>query len=250
MKGQVRKLKNDPALLNEYDAIIKQQFESGVIELEGADKVHYFPHLAVVRKDAVTTKLRIVYDASAKGNNGKSASLNDCLHVGPSLNLLLFDILVWFRQKGIVLIADIEKAFLNVEVDKVDRDCLRFLWLKHVQNANSAIEVFCHMVFGLNSLPFLLNASLRYHFSKYKELDPKFVQQMLESFYVDDLVSGDDSMQSTYNLYLKAKTRLAKGRLKLRKWKTNDSELRKRIDSEKNSTNQNATTSAIDRWRS
>ena len=29
-------------------------------------------------------------------------------------------------------------------------------------------------------------------FSKYKELDPKFVQQMLESFYVDDLVSGDD----------------------------------------------------------
>ena len=67
---------------------------------------------------------------------------------------------------------------------------------------------------------------------------------MLESFYVDDLVSGDDSTQSTYNLYLKAKTRLAKGRLKLRKWKTNDSELRKRIDSEKNSTNQNAT--AID----
>ena len=100
LKGQVRKLKNDPALLNEYDAIIKQQFESGIIEkvteLEGADKVHYFPHLAVVCKDAVTTKLRIVYDASAKGNNGKRASLNDCLHVGLSLNLLLFYILVWF----------------------------------------------------------------------------------------------------------------------------------------------------------
>ena len=103
LKGQVRKLKSDPTLLNEYDAIMKQQLESGVIEkvaeLESADKIHYLPRLAVVRKEAVTTKLRIVYDASAKGDNGKGASLNDCLHVGPSLNPLLFDILVRFRQK-------------------------------------------------------------------------------------------------------------------------------------------------------
>ena len=75
---------------------MKQQLESGVIEkvaeLESADKIHYLPHLAVVRQDAVTTKLRVVYDASAKVDNGKGASLNDCLHVGPSLNPLLFDI--------------------------------------------------------------------------------------------------------------------------------------------------------------
>ena len=94
------------------------------------------------------------------------------------------------------------------------------------------------MVFGLNSSPFLLNATLR-HFSKYKKLDPKFVQQMLESFYVDDLVSGDDNVQLTYDLYLKAKTRLAEGGFKLRKWKTNDSELRERIDCAESLTNQN-----------
>ena len=170
LKSQVRKLKNNPTLLNEYDAIMKQQLESAVIEkvaeLESADKIHYLPHLAVVRQSAVTTKLRIVYDASAKVDNGKGASLNDCLHVGPSLNPLLFDILVRFRQERIVLIADIEKAFLNIEVDKVDRDCLRFLWLKNVQNANSEIKVyrFCRVVFGLNSSPFLLNTTLRYHF--------------------------------------------------------------------------------------
>ena len=139
------------------------------------------------------------------------------------------------------MIAGIEKAFLNIGVDKVDRDCLRFLWLKNVQNANSEIEVyrFCRVVFGLNSSPFLLNATLRYHFSKYKELDPKFVQQMLESFYVEDLVSGDDTVQLTYDLYLKSKTRLAEGGLKLRKWKTNDCELRKRIDCAENLPNQN-----------
>ena len=92
LKSQVRKLKNNPTLLNEYDAIMKQQLESAVIEkvaeLESADKIHYLPHLAVVRQDAVTTKLRIVYDASAKVDNGKGASLNDlftCRSVAESI---------------------------------------------------------------------------------------------------------------------------------------------------------------------
>jgi hypothetical protein len=182
-----------------------------------------------------------VYDASARGDNGKGASLNDCLHVGPSLNPLLFDILVRFRQKRIALIADIEKAFLNVEVDKIDRDCLRFLWLKNAQDANSDIEVyrFCRVVFGLKSSPFLLNATLRYHFSKYKDIDPAFVETMLESFYVDDLVSGGENVAQTHELYLKAKTRLAEGGFQLRKWKTNDDSLRAHIANSENTSNQN-----------
>ena len=56
--------------------------------------------------------------------------MNDCLHVGPSLNPLLYDILLRFRENRIVLKGDIEKAFLNVGVDWRDRDCLRFLWLE------------------------------------------------------------------------------------------------------------------------
>ena len=63
-----------------YDSIIKDQLRSGVIErvaeLEGVCKVHYLPHQAVIRKDTETTKLRIVYDVSAKeSKNG--TSLND-----------------------------------------------------------------------------------------------------------------------------------------------------------------------------
>lgn len=125
MKGQLRRLRKEPEVLDEYDSLIREQLSSLVIErlaeLEESDKVHYLPHQTVIRRDATTTKLRIVYDASSKESKG-GTSLNDCLHTGPSLNPLLFDVLVRFRENRVALVGDIEKAFLNIEVDSKDRD--------------------------------------------------------------------------------------------------------------------------------
>lgn len=210
MKGQARRLRKETKMLKEYDSVIKEQLASGVIERveEGgkADRVHYIPHLAVIRKEASTTKLRVVYDASAKSGK-ESAPLNDCLHKGPSLTPLLFDILLRFREKRVALIGDILKAFLNIEVDKEDRDFLRFLWLDGVSDPSSEIVVyrFCRVVFGLNASPFLLNATLRHHMSKFKGEDPEFVRRMIESFYVDDLVTGEDNTAKAFTLYEKSK---------------------------------------------
>ena len=57
MKGQLRRLKKEPEMLKEYDRIIKEQAEQGIIEqvtsLEKADKVHYLPHQAVIRTHCV-----------------------------------------------------------------------------------------------------------------------------------------------------------------------------------------------------
>jgi predicted nucleic acid-binding protein len=95
LKGQLLRLKKEPEVLQEYDRVIKEQLELGIIEpvveLERADKIHYLPH-AVVRKDAKTTKVRVVYDASSKEIK-KGVSLNDCLHVGPPLSPLLYHIM-------------------------------------------------------------------------------------------------------------------------------------------------------------
>ena len=216
MKGQIKRLKREPEVLEEYDSFIKDQLKSGVIErvteLEGACKVHYLPHQAVIRKDAETTKLRIVYDASAKeGKNG--ISLNDCLHTGPSLNPLLFEILVRFRENRVALVGDIEEAFLNISVDVSDRDCLRFLWVDDVSDSNSSVVVyrFCRVVFGLNASPFLLNGTIRHHLATFTEADPEFVRKMVESSYVDDMISGDSTTDGAFDLYSKAKVRMANG---------------------------------------
>ena len=80
----------------------------------------------MVREAAATTKVRVVYDSSAKVTNGVK-SLNDCLHAGPSLTPLLYTVMLRFRMYKIVLLADIRQAFLQIEVDPGDRDALRFL---------------------------------------------------------------------------------------------------------------------------
>ena len=75
LKGLIEKLQNEPDVLKASDAVIKEQAALGIAqrvpELETAEKINALPHHTVIRKDAKTTKLRVVYDASSKeGKNG------------------------------------------------------------------------------------------------------------------------------------------------------------------------------------
>ena len=94
------KLRKDPDLFKRYHEIIKDQIESRIIERAPESHIvgetHYLPHKPVVRDEKATTKLRIVFDASAKANG--SHSLNDYLYQGPFCNCNF----VW----GIVAISD------------------------------------------------------------------------------------------------------------------------------------------------
>ena len=78
-----------PDCIKKYDETIQDQLKRGFIEkvdntshFQG--NLHYIPHLPVFKEDSSTTKMRIVYDASARTSND-SSSLNDCLHTGPCL---------------------------------------------------------------------------------------------------------------------------------------------------------------------
>ena len=88
----------------------------------------YIPHHAVIREDKQTTKMQIVYDASAKT---QGPSLNDCLYAGPTFGQNILDILLRFQFFHVAVTADIEKAFLMVSGAEEDRDCLRFLCEKY-----------------------------------------------------------------------------------------------------------------------
>ena len=91
------------------------------------NQCHYLPHHPVLRTDKATTKLRIMYNTSAKSAGGPS--LNDGLHKGPKFHILIFDILLHFHGHKYALTADLEKTFLHISVSECDRDVLRFLWV-------------------------------------------------------------------------------------------------------------------------
>ena len=92
-----------------------------------------------------------------------------------------------------------------------------------------AVYRFCRVVFGVNASPFLLNATIRHHLEKYEECDPEFVQKLRDSFYVDDFVGG---AVNVVVLYHKTNDRKADGGFNLRKWLTNDSQVRTRIETD------------------
>ena len=78
LNGLLVCLKHDPDVLHEYNSIITDQLRKGIVEAvesanEEVENIHYLPHHAVVRRNKETTKVRVVYDASAHSN-------------GPSLN--------------------------------------------------------------------------------------------------------------------------------------------------------------------
>ena len=133
LQGQIGKFRKDPQVYDECNKIIKEQLEMGIIEqvsgLDDAETIHYMPSQTVVRTNAETTKVRLVFDASSKERNAYT-SLTDCLHRGPSLTPFLFDILLRFRENRIVLLGDIEKAFLNIDIDPKDRAALDFSGLQ------------------------------------------------------------------------------------------------------------------------
>lgn len=135
-----------------------------------------------------TTKVRVVYDASARSGTG--ISLNDALLVGPKFHQRIIDILLRFRCYQTALVADIEKAFLMTGIDEGDKDVLRFLWLKDRKQEPSDVQVlrFKRVVFRVASSPFLLNANIKYHLEKYRGSQTPLVDILLELTYVQQYV--------------------------------------------------------------
>ena len=206
----------------EKDKIIEKVPEN---EIGGeVGKIHYLPHRPVVKENKETTKIRAVFDASC-GVNGPS--LNDCLYSGPNLLSKVFDVLLRFRLNKVAILADIKKAFLNVEVFKEHHDFLRFLWYDFESvEPRLCVYRFLRVVFGLTSSPFLLNGTIKHHLEKYLLTDKVLVKKLMKDFYVDDLVSGTGDSESGIEFSARSKEIMKEAGLELRKWVTNDAKLR------------------------
>ncbi|GFS78012.1 integrase catalytic domain-containing protein [Trichonephila clavipes] len=134
-------------------------------------------------------------------------------------------LLISFRSNKIAVLAEVEKAFLQISLAPKDKDVVRFL----IDDGENGVQVyrFNRILFGVNVSPFLLAATIKTHIGKYMEKYPDTVRTLDHCFYADDLVTGEDDAKSAFDLSSKAAKIMSEAGMNLRKWISNDCELMK-----------------------
>ena len=219
LAGVERRLSYNPKLKKECQKIVRDQLKEGIIgaapKTPTGDRTFYMPHKPVLREEAATTKVRMVFDASAKPHP-LANSVNDCMHTGPSLHPLLWDILIRARMSTHLLLADIQKAFLQIGIKEEDRDGFRFLFNI---NRNEHLR-FARVPFGGESSPFLLGATLSYHYDQQPDEFNDTVQMLKENTYVDNLMKTGENVELE-NFKRETTSILESAKFPVHKWESN-----------------------------
>ena len=253
LMNQLSRFRKDPKLFDDYNHVMQEQIDNGVLEVvssrpPGVGGTYYLPHHSVVREDHATTRLRVVYDGSSKV---VGPSINQCLYEGPCLLPELVRILMRFRCRKYGIVADIEKAFLQIEISETDRDYLRTLWVQgfdphkslHCQESFRLMVLrFTRCVFGITSSPFHLMATLRHHLDKYRIEFEALIEEVKKTMFVDDFISGADSEREGYELFTTTRNILKDGGFNLRKFASNSKVLENHIAYESHHTDREKNT--------
>jgi hypothetical protein len=90
--------------------------------------MNYLHHHAVKQEKRGNAKWKIVYDGSSHEDH--APSLNDALEMGPDLLPQILVTLLRLRLYPVGIIGDNSQAFMQLSLDRNDRDLTRFLWYR------------------------------------------------------------------------------------------------------------------------
>lgn len=181
----------------------------------------YLPHHAVIKSSSTSTKLRVVFDASAKSTNG--VSLNSTLHVGPTIQSDIFAILLRWRKYNTVITGIVEKMYRQIWVAEPHQMHQRILW----RNNKNELQDFelTTITYGTASAPFLAVRKLNQLAQDEKNNYPIAAQKTVDDMYVDDFISGGDSVNDVLILHKEMTTMFSSAGFNLRKWASNSTEV-------------------------
>ena len=232
-----RRLQRDDKLREMYERFMKEYEElNHMTELKQndikEDRMYYLPHHGVLKESSATTKLRVVFDASAKTTSG--LSLNDVLKVGPIIQADLFNILIKFRKHNVVISGDIEKMFRQVMLREEDRKYQCIFWRA---NPQEELKRYClnTVTYGTAPASYLAVRALQQAAIDNEHIYPVASKIIKTDFYMDDLITGGTSVEEVKNLKTQIDTILRQAGFSLRKWASNKEEVLK--DTENNDAN-------------
>ncbi|XP_071580238.1 uncharacterized protein [Temnothorax nylanderi] len=217
------KLSKVPTIKEQYVSFLREYEKLGhMTELKDVqmnEAAYYLPHHCVLRSESLTTKIRVVFNASAPTDNG--ISLNDIQMVGPTLQNDLLAIIIRFRTHTYVISADIEKMFRQVLVTPEQRFLQRILWRWHPLGPILIYQLNTVIYGGAASI-FLVIKCLMELAKRIAEQFPEIARIIRDDFYVDDLLSGADSIKRAKDIVHKISSVLASAGFRLRKWVSNE----------------------------
>ncbi|XP_023247567.1 uncharacterized protein LOC111643653 [Copidosoma floridanum] len=189
--------KANPNLQLEYTKVMQEYIDLGHMTLtEDKDAGGYcMPHHAVVKPSSITTKTRVVFNASSKTD--KNLSLNDVLMVGPTIQPKLFNLLLRFRAHTYVITADIEKMYRQILVDPRDRSYQRILWVHQGRIETYELNT---VTFRVSSAPFLAIRTIHQLAEDERASFPRASVILKRDFYVDDLLTGANSLKENLQI--------------------------------------------------
>lgn len=218
----LNKFNKNSSFKKQYSSVIKEYIDLGHMVKSSSSQSgesYYLPHHAVIKESSTTTKMRIVFDASAKSSSGES--LNDQLLVGPTIQQDLASILLRWRTHKVILSADITKMYRQIWLRDEEKRFHKILWQNAKSNRIEEYELQT-VTFGTASAAFLAIRSLQ-QLAKYEsKIYPKAADIVLRDFYVDDLLTGCDTTEEAIELQHQISILLQFGGFQLRKWITND----------------------------
>lgn len=218
-EGIERRLNKDPDLKIQYNKVLidylLQQHMSPVRNDCTLTNSYYLPHHAVKKESSLTTKLRVVFDASLKTSTG--VSINDVLFTDPTIHPDLFSILIRFRKHPIVNLKQMYRQFL---IRKSDQKFQRILW----RNQNNQMQTYelNTVTFGITCAPYLAIRCLHHLATDEAETYPLVAPLLRSEFYVDDFLSGAHTTQDAKFIIEQMTKILATAGLTIRQWASNN----------------------------
>lgn len=236
-----RKLSKNPELASAYNQFLKEYEELGHMTrissvqptdgdqknscpdpLKSPEVKYVIPHHAVIKDTSSTTKLRVVFDGSAVTSNG--ISLNDVLHSGQKLQKDICDIIGNFRTHRVVFTADICKMYRQIRVHPDDCRYQCILWRPSAQD-DVQLYTLNTVTYGLASSPYQALRTLMQLASDESQDFPLAAQSLLRDVFVDDVVTGANSLEEAMKLKFELVSLLQRGGFELRKWSSNSTTL-------------------------
>ena len=221
-----------------FDTWIKLGIITKVTQSE-LDKVALWcelPHHGVCS----ASKFRVVINGSAR-EPGK-ASTGQLLD--PGINQLpgILKLLLMLREAKCFVIADVEKAFLQIMLDHPDDYLFIIRWVEKdaAGQWQDHLYRFTRLPWGINTAPFILNAVIRYLYDEYVSKDmqnepqedvEKF-KELHQTTYADDITIMQDDPDTVVKIAKHLVNSLQKGKMNACKFRSFPADLILKVNPE------------------